>query len=517
MGSLFLLAEYVGRQRSAIIALVFAAAIMVGVKPQVLWDAAFQLSFLAMAGLVFLSPPLQNWGRRWVTSIFNNKAIVASIVNVVTDGFAVTLSAIIATFPVIAYYFGIASLVGLPATFLALLALPAIIAITILAGSSGLVFFPLAQVFAWVDWLFLSYLILVIKIYDSLPLSSFEINNPQLWQVWGYYAFLTITIGIVSSRRQVVGLLSKAFSKVQQLAQNSANCLSRLPRKWLIPGLLLIAILVWTTILTLPDNRLRVSFLNVGQGDAILIQTPNRQNVLIDGGPSPQAINLELSKKLPFWDRTIDLIVLTQPQADHVTGLVEVLHRYRVRQAMEPGLTSNLPAYQEWLKLVSQKQINPTLAQAGQTIDLGKGVIMEVLNPPSPLLKGSADDIDNNGIVLRLNWGKVSFLFTADIEEEAELNLIARRANLTSTVLKVAHHGSRTSTSPEFLAMVNPQVAVICVGKDNKFGHPHSQVMERLTNHLGKNRIYTTAENGAIEFVTDGERLWLKRENRGSR
>ncbi len=509
MGSLFLLAEYFGRQRNAIIALVFAAALMVAIKPLILWDASFQLSFLAMAGLIFLSPLLQNSGKNWLLAIFNNKGI-ASVANLVINSFAVTLGAIMTTFPLIAYYFGTASLVSLPATFLTLLALPGIIVMTILTCFLGLLFLPLAQVLAWVDWLFLSYFLLIIRIYDFLPLSSFPIDSIHPWQVWAYYVCLALTLSLASSKKQVAGFLSKTFSYLQQLAQNLVNFLFHLPKKWIIPPLLVIAILLWTAILTLPDNRLHVSFLNVGQGDAILIQTPNRQDILIDGGPSPQAINLELSKKLPFWDRTIDLVILTQPEADHVTGLVEVLHRYQVKQVLEPGTTSNTPAYQEWRRVVLRKQISHNLAQAGQIIDLGKGISLEVLNPPSPLLQGTADDIDNNGIVLRLTWGEISFLFTADIQEEAELKLIARRAHLKSTVLKVAHHGSRTSTSPEFLALVAPQIAVICVSKDNRFSHPHPEVIERLKTKLNEGSIYLTAKYGTIEFITDGKRLWAK-------
>jgi len=118
-------------------------------------------------------------------------------------------------------------------------------------------------------------------------------------------------------------------------------------KKWLIPLLLIITILVWGAVITMPDGNLHVSFLNVGQGDAILIQTPNHQNILIDGGPDPQKINLELSKKLPFWDRTIDLMISTQPQADHITGLVEVLQRYKVKQVLEPGVPYNSLIYKE--------------------------------------------------------------------------------------------------------------------------------------------------------------------------
>ena len=242
---------------------------------------------------------------------------------------------------------------------------------------------------------------------------------------------------------------------------------------------------------------------------AILIQTPSGQDILIDGGPDPQKINLELSERLPFWDRTIDPVVCTQPQADHVTGLVEVLQRYRVQRVLDPGVSYDSSIYQEWLRLIEDKGIEYDVAHAGQEIDLGSGVKMEVLNPPERLWEGTSDDVDNNGVVLRLSWGKVSFLFTADIGAEAEFELIGQRANLRSTALKIAHHGSDTSTSEQFLAAVDPEAAVISVGADNTFGHPSPEVLERLTDKLGEDNVYRTDQDGTIEFITDGETLWV--------
>ena len=296
------------------------------------------------------------------------------------------------------------------------------------------------------------------------------------------------------------------------MTRNVAKSWLRGHKKWLTLALLVIAILVWSVALTTPDNKLHVSFLDVGQGDAILIQTPNRQSILIDGGPDPQAINLELSKKLPFWDRTIDLIVSTQPHADHITGLVEVLERYKVKQVLESEVHYDSSIYREWLRLVEQKQIKHEVAWAGQEIDLGSGIKVEVLNPPEGLFEGTSHDVDNNGVVLRLSWGEVSFLFTADIRQEAEFELIGQRANLRSTVLKVAHHGGKTSTTPQFLAAVGSEIAVISAGVDNTFGHPSPEVVQRLEEMLGEDRVYRTDENGTIEFITDGEKLWVRGE-----
>jgi competence protein ComEC len=181
-----------------------------------------------------------------------------------------------------------------------------------------------------------------------------------------------------------------------------------------------------------------------------------------------------------------------------------------VEQVLYPDLDYPSPLYEEWLKLLEEKGIKCTQAQAGQEIDLGEGVIITVLNPQTPQITDTGSDIDNNGMVLRLSLDRVSFLLTADIGQEAEFELINRRANLASTVLKVAHHGSETSTTPEFLAAVNPEVAVISVGEDNPFGHPRDEVVERLEEKMGQENIFRTDEQGTIEFTTDGERLWVK-------
>ncbi len=278
-----------------------------------------------------------------------------------------------------------------------------------------------------------------------------------------------------------------------------------------MPPLVVAAILVSLVAATIPDNNLRVSFLDVGQGDAILIQKGNQQ-VLVDGGPSPQAICLGLGKKMPFWDRTIELVILTHPSADHATGLVEVLNRYRVREVLYPTLAFESGIYVEWLRLIEEKGVKSTLAQAGQQLNLGDGVIIEVLSPQSPPLSGTDSDVDNNAAILRLSLGEVSFLLTADMMREAEFELLYNRANLKSTVLKVAHHGSDTSTTPEFLAVANPQLAVISVGADNDYGHPSDEVLKRLEERLGSENIYRTDEDGTIEFITDGERLRVRTE-----
>jgi competence protein ComEC len=498
MASLFLITELLGRQRSAATALVFAAAIMVGISPRILWDASFQMSFTAMAGLIFIYPLIQSLCRRVIDAKLGESGAAVSIANFIADSFSISLGAIIAVWPLIAYYFGIISPVAPLANLFALPALSGVIVIGALTGVLGLILLPAAQVIAWITWLFTSYILLVVKVFSVFPVIKGDPISVKL--IWIYYVVLALFVWLINNKKKILELMPKVI-----------NFFSLIPRKWIIPPLMVGAILVTVTAATMPDNKLHASFIDVGQGDAILIQRGSQQ-ILIDGGPSSQIITLALGKVMPFWDRTIELVILTHPHADHLTGLVEVLKRYKVRQVLYPDLDYESPLFDEWLALIDKKNINYTLAQAGQQIKFSGGVILEVLNPQSPNLTGTESDIDNNGVVLHLEIGEISFLLSADIMSEAEFELMASRANLTSTVLKVAHHGSATSTGEEFLAVINPSIAVISVGEGNPFGHPSLEVMERLKVKVGQENVYRTDENGTIELVTDGERLWLRIE-----
>jgi competence protein ComEC len=500
MASLFLSAELLGRQRTAITSLAFAAAVMVGIHPAILFDAAFQLSFLAMAGLIFIAPPLTGLGRRAVKATLGEKGFAISLGNIVSDGFSVTLAATIAVWPLIGYYFGVVSLVGPIATFLALLALPAVIVIGTIAGIVGLFFVPLAQGIGWIAWLFNSYMLFIVSGFAALPISSVEVSSVSPAFIAAYYCVLIAVVGLVRLR----GWGERAKSWLG----SGARGFSRLPWRWVVPPLVILAALTSVAAITMPDDELHVSFLDIGQGDAILIQRGNQQ-VLIDGGPSPQTLTMELGDRMPFWDRTIELVVLTHPHDDHLSGLVEVLKRYEVEQVFYPDLDYDSSLYKEWRRLIDEKDISVTLAQADQEIDLGDGVTMSVLHPPATLMTGTESDTNNNSTVLRLSFGRVSFLFTGDIEWEAEFRLIAQGFELDCTVLKVGHSGSYTSTTPDFLAAASPLVAVISVGETNLYGHPHDEVVERLETALDAENVYRTDEQGTIEFITDGEGLWV--------
>jgi competence protein ComEC len=498
MLSLFLFADLLGRQRSVMPALAFAATVMVVINPLILQDASFQLSFLATLGLALVAPPIQTFGRNIVTSRLGEGGALVSTLNWIVDSLAVTVGVTLVVWPVIAYYFGIFSIVSPLATLLILPVLPAIIVTGAFAAVLGIIIIPVGQVVGWVAWLFLSYMLAVVDWFAGLSIAAIDLGEISPIVLWGYFALLALALWSYHKQKQATTIVTRI-----------TDTLAGPSKRFVIPVLLVIATLTTLFAGSLPDDRLHVSFLDVGQGDAILIQKGS-QDILVDGGPSPQAISLELGRKLPFWDRTIELVILTHPHADHITGLIEVLKRYHVKHVLYAESDSTSSLWAEWQNLLKEKRIGFTFAQTGQVIDLGDGSpLIEVLNSP-----GADDDttMDADCMVLRVSDGKISFLLTADITEEKELGLIMERAQLDSTVLKVAHHGSYTATSLTFLTVVSPQVTVISVGADNEYGHPNHETIERLTSAVGEDNIYRTDLNGTIEFTTDGEKLWLRTE-----
>jgi len=499
MGSLWLFADYIGRPRSALPALLLAAAVMIGIRPSILGDVSFQLSFASMAGLILLTPRFQALGRKAFR--ISDEARTAG--TFVIDSLSVTLGAILATLPIIVFYFHQISLVSLPANLFILPAVPGIMVTSAIVAVIGLFAAPLAWVLGWVAWLFLRYMVWVVGFFSGLPFASKEVEIGAYF-VWGYYAVLGAALWIANNWARFSAILGKVKAGVAVVPQLTR----RIPAKFIIFLLAIVAALVWVAAANAHDNRLHIFFLDVGQGDAILIETPSGQHILIDGGPADGGLAACLGERFSFWGRSIDLVISTHPHEDHMGGLVEVLKKYEVKQVLESTVEYDSPVYQEWQSLVEEKKIKSITAQSGQHIELGDGVRLDVLYAGEASLEGTTSALDSNSVVSRLVCGNVSILLTADIFEETERYLLNTKFDLGSTVLKVAHHGSDTSSSSEFLAEVKPQVAVISVGADNLFGHPSPEVVGRLSSaHL-----YRTDLQGTIELITDGKRLWVKTE-----
>jgi len=510
MGSIFLVAELLGRQRNGLAALALAAAVMTVAEPRVLWDISFQLSFLSMLGLVLMAPYLIAFANPRGPP--HQRSYSLWLKTIIIISFGTTLAAVIATWPLTALNFHSFSIVSAPATFFAMPSFPGIIITSLLTAVAGLAWPPLGVFLGWISWLFLSYFLLVVQIFSSIPVAYIRDIVLQPWQAIAYYMALGLIMACFIYRQHVWKLVKSSGDKIRQAA-GALKSINFKPMTYPALAILLAGnILVWTAVSTLPDDKLHVSVLDVGQGECILIRTSDGQNILIDAGPDPASACIQLGKKLPFWDRQIGMLILTQFQSDHIAGALELLKRYNVRSLGLPPSSSKAVLPGEIVQAAKDRGVALYTLAYGKQFNTGSDLCLTVLNPPCEPFKGTEDDINNNSTVIRISYREVSFLLCSDIGMEAEQYLAGNRADLKSDVLKVAHHGSKGSSSDEFLTIVDPASAVISAGAINRFGHPHRETFERLSAKVPRGNIFVTAIHGNIEYVTDGHRLWAVTE-----
>lgn len=251
-------------------------------------------------------------------------------------------------------------------------------------------------------------------------------------------------------------------------------------------------------------HNLRMIVFDIGQGDSIFIEAPNGNQMLIDGGPS-SAILAKLGRVMPFWDRSLDVVVLTHPHADHVTGLIEVLKRYEVGMVLESGANYPTAEYAEWHALLDEKHISVTIARRGQKIHLSPKIEVSILTPFDSFASASLQNVHDAMLISKLIYASSSALLMGDAEKILEYRLLFLGADIKSDVLKIGHHGSKTSTTEDFLRAVSPQYAVISAGRKNRYGHPYQGVLNRLAAFGIKT--LRTDQDGDIGFVSDGRRF----------
>lgn len=277
-------------------------------------------------------------------------------------------------------------------------------------------------------------------------------------------------------------------------------------RELVLLTLVLLNLCVWLNVsIDKETDTLKVYFLDVGQGDAIFIESPTRGRVLVDGGPNRKVLS-ELGKILPFGDRRIDVVIETHPDADHIVGLVDVIKRYDVGTFIAPGIESSNDIDDALEELIGNEGIRQLKAKRGLVLSLGDGATLTILYPSTDIEGFETNDAS---VVSKLVYGKKSFMLTGDSTKKAEYALLSMNEEILDVdVLQAGHHGSRTSTSPLYAEAASPLFAVVSAGKDNKYGHPHDITIQTLSK-VGA-EILSTAYSGTIKFETDGDNLWLK-------
>ena len=476
-------------------ALGLAALVMLLSAPAVLWDVGFQLSLLATAGLIWFGPSIEGGLGRWPGWL--------------REPVALTLAAQLTTLPVILVNFERLSLVApisnvlvVPLVPLAMLACAAVSVGGAVIGALPAT--PVGDALAWfvggAAWLVLRVMIAVGQATASLPLATVGVSVPPPFAI-AWFPLLALGSWALRSDQSSPDAPSRFPDEAMT---GTMAALGRLLRP--IPATLgLVIVLAVITIATSPDGRLHVTALDIGQGDAILVEAPSGATMLVDGGPDPELTLRRLGANLPFWVRQIDVLVVSHPHQDHVAGLVDALDRFRVGTVLHAGIPFPNAAYDRLLTDAVDEGVVTRTVVAGETFALDGATTVEVLYPSgadaaAPLPEG---DINNGSVVLLLRHGGFSALLTGDAEAPVEAALLARRLVPSVDLLKVGHHGSQSSSTPSFVEAAAPSVAVISSGEGNEYGHPAPETLATLAAHPSV-AVQRTDLDGDVEVETDG-------------
>ncbi|MBN1936208.1 MAG: ComEC/Rec2 family competence protein [Anaerolineae bacterium] len=474
MGCVGVWGQHFGRQNSAPNALFATALLMTAWSPHALWDLGFQLSFAATLGLILLADPVTE-GFKTLLRFLLPLNRVEPAVKLLEETLILTACAQLTTLPIILYNFHRLSLIALLSNALALPAQNWVMLFGALAVAAGLLWLPLGRVLGWAAWLFLSWTIGVVEWTAAFPRAEVDLGwfNPGL--VAGWYA-----------------LLMGGWWLVKQPAERRKTLPAWLARqvsaRWLIGLAAIAAVLAWTAALSLPDGKLHVTFFDVGEGDAVLIETPRGQQILVNGGPAPSRVLAQLGQRLPFWDRRLDLVILTDVEDKHLLGLVSALARYRVDQVLQGPAECDSSTCEEWQRVLQKKVVSPQVLPAGAQIDLGDGLLLAVLHAES--------------LTLRIDYGSTCFLLAASATEDAERAILAQGAHLRCDVLQVGDGGSRQASTEAFLEAVNPALAVISCGENQRGTRPAQETLDRFTARGAT--VAQTCERGNVEVISDG-------------
>jgi len=274
--------------------------------------------------------------------------------------------------------------------------------------------------------------------------------------------------------------------------------------RYFIGILLIAAILIWIAAFQEKDENLKVVFCDIGQGDAAFIRFPNQDELLIDGGPDNSVLDC-VGRNMPFYDRKIRSIMITHPDADHITGILEVLRRYEIEEVYLTGVNHKNLVYDKILSEIKKQNIKTINPRAGNVYKYGE-VKLKILYPTENYQNQEVTNTNNTSIVAKLSSGSIDYLFTGDITESKSKEILAQNSSLLpSEILKVPHHGSK-DFSKEFIEKVNPEISVISVGKKNRYGHPSKEILEILRKIRSKT--YRTDEIGEVVIESNGKDYW---------
>ncbi len=510
MALTFMISVIFGRERDFYNTLALAALIILIFSPSSLFDVSFQLSFMAVWAILFITPKvIMSVPKDNPPEGAGTPAPVKKIVYNIYLFIIVSLAATLGTLPLIIFYFNRVSTVTLLAN---LVVVPVMGIITIPLCMLIIIAVPLSHALALIFLNISSFLvrlsIAMVDFFASLPGSSFFVSTPTLLEIAAYYLFLILAVKLIDIRRD---------SK-KEIDQPDKRMLPS-PR-WLLASLIaLTAFFVGDAIylysLDYKSEKLKITFIDVGQGSSTLIKLPGGKKILVDGGGTYENI-FDIGKYVigPFlwYERVkdIDIVVLTHPHPDHLNGLLYVLTNFDVKEVWTNGEKGDTETFEDFMKILQEKNITHRLVSE-KTGDIEiDNVKISILNPANPVCLNNPqprkfDKTNNDAIVIKLTFGNVNLLLPADISEPTETLLVKSGKDLKSRIMLVPHHGGFTSSTMAFLEKVRPEVAVVSCGRDNTFNDPHPDVLKRYM--IGGARVLRTDLNGAVTITTDGANI----------
>ncbi len=480
--------KLLGRERDFLTALSLAALVTLVYNPFFLFTPGFQLSYAGVIFILFIYPEI--------------KSFLTFLPAFLQDLTAVSLAAQLGVLPLTAYYFGQISLIALLSNLVLLPFMSIVLGGGLLAAVLVNIWAGAGMLFLYVLSPVLTFFLIITDAFAAVPLASLGVSTSLAFLLFYYACFLVI--------------LNRHKVKQHFMSYIAGRNFSR-ERITLVVLLLVCLILVGGLVADVLQGRiLEVVFLDVGQGASVYIRTPGGKHMLVDtGGALFGSGDWDVGREIvvPFLKAKgvaqLDILFITQPSVDHYRGAFAVLAAFPPRLLAVGCLEGNEEdaEYRQLLSLAGEKGIAVVQLFAGDRINLEEGLILQVSNPPQRFFTGTSAE-NNNSLVIRLEYGQASFLFTGDIEAAAETRLVQSSFPLESTFLQVPHHGSKTSSSEKFLQKVNSAYAVISVGQFNPFGHPSPEVVERL-NSRGVT-LFRTDLHGAVTIRTDGTRYDIR-------
>ena len=503
MGVTALFARHFGRQQDGLNTLFGVGALMALFNPYYLQDVGFQLSFFATLGLILYAQPLEAFTTRLLTqyairntgtqvdtytgtqtdaqSLIPNSQFVPRASSLITNFFLLTLAAQVTTLPIMAYHFNRLSLVSFIANPFILPAQPAVMILGGLADILGMIFRPLGQLAAFIAWPFVTYTIRVVDFFAGLPGAAISVDFPFWGVLLWFVALLGLTVGWIPLKEFFVSLKTR---------------LPKIPVWAALAVLTLLAILVWRAVLSLPDGKLHITFLDVGTSDAILIQTPNGDNVLINGGESLSQLSSQLGQRLPLFNRKLDWLIIASTQEQQVNALPRLMERYPPAQVLWAGnVEASYPArtLNAWL---TSHQVRVTRAEKNQVLDLGDGASLTVLSA------------DERGAILLVEYGSFRVLLPVGMSFDAMTELQVDESLSPLTALLLADSGFAQLNSPEWISFLDPQLVMLSVSADNFNGLPDQETLDAVEGLT----LLRTDVNGWIEISSDGLSIWVEVE-----